>query len=132
MATYVPASDRYSRLDYASCGRSGLKLPRIFPGLWPLAQGLLTTKYLNGVPPTSRAAQDGSFGKSMLTDTNLANVRALNDIARSRGQSLAQMAIAWVLRNPAATKASASSWARRERDSLPATFGLHSTHSCAW
>src|SRR5271168_4226348 len=71
----------------------------------PLAQGLLTTKYLNGVPNTSRAAQDGSFSKTMLSERNLENVRALNGIAAERGQSLAQMAISWVLRNPAVTSA---------------------------
>src|SRR6202035_3362207 len=58
----------------------------------PLAQGLLTSKYLNGMPESSRAAQDGSFNRSMLTESNLANVRALNRIAQQRGQSLAQMA----------------------------------------
>lgn len=71
----------------------------------PLAQGLLTTKYLNGVPDGSRAAQDGSFRKTMLSERNLENVRALDRIARDRNQSLAQMAIAWVLRNPAVTSA---------------------------
>jgi L-glyceraldehyde 3-phosphate reductase len=78
----------------------------------PLAQGLLTTKYLNGIPDSSRAVQDESFRKSMLSDKNLASVRALNGIAKERGQSLAQMAIAWVLRNPAITSAlvGASSW----------------------
>src|SRR5262249_42514691 len=55
----------------------------------PLAQGLLTTKYLQGIPDSSRAAQDGSFRKAMLSEGNLANVRALNQIARERGQSLA-------------------------------------------
>jgi len=87
----------------------------------PLAQGLLTTKYLNGIPPSARAAQDGSFRTSMLTPKNLANVRALNDIAKKRGQSLAQMAIAWVLKNPAITSAliGASSWPQIE-DSLGA------------
>jgi L-glyceraldehyde 3-phosphate reductase len=87
----------------------------------PLAQGLLTTKYLNGIPPSARAAQDGSFQTSMLTPKNLANVRALNDIAKKRGQSLAQMAIAWVLKNPAITSAliGASSWPQIE-DSLGA------------
>ena len=82
----------------------------------PLAQGLLTTKYLNGIPPAARAAQDGSFRTSMLTPKNLANVRALNDIAQQRGQSLAQMAIAWVLKNPAITSAlvGASSWSQIE------------------
>ena len=87
----------------------------------PLAQGLLTTKYLNGIPPSARAAQEGSFRTSMLTAKNLYNVRALNDIAQKRGQSLAQMAIAWVLKNPAITSAlvGASSWAQIQ-DSLGA------------
>jgi L-glyceraldehyde 3-phosphate reductase len=82
----------------------------------PLAQGLLTTKYLNGIPGSSRAVQDGSFSKSMLSERNLATVRALNEIARQRGQSLAQMAIAWVLRKPAITSAlvGASSWPQIE------------------
>jgi L-glyceraldehyde 3-phosphate reductase len=91
----------------------------------PLAQGLLSTKYLNGIPESSRAALDGSFNRRMLTETNLANVRALNEIARRRGQSLAQMAIAWVLRKPAVTSAliGASRWAQIE-DCLGA---LHNT-----
>jgi L-glyceraldehyde 3-phosphate reductase len=82
----------------------------------PLAQGLLTTKYLKGVPENSRAAQDGSFRKGMLSEANLANVRALNQIAQQRGQSLAQMAIAWVLAKPPITSAliGASSWAQIE------------------
>ncbi|NVN10936.1 L-glyceraldehyde 3-phosphate reductase [Nguyenibacter vanlangensis] len=71
----------------------------------PLAQGLLTNKYLNGVPADSRAAAGDSFTAAMLTEGNLAHVRALNDIARARGQSLAQMAIAWVLRDPRVTSA---------------------------
>ncbi len=80
----------------------------------PLAQGLLTSKYLNGIPENSRAAQQGSFRQSMLTEANLTNVRALNQIAQRRGQSLAQMAIAWVLANPQMTSAliGASSWAQ--------------------
>ena len=71
----------------------------------PLAQGLLTAKYLNGIPEASRAAQDGSFPKSMLSERNLENVRALNRIAAQRGQSLAQMALSWVLRKPVITSA---------------------------
>mgnify|MGYP001006483789 CR=1 FL=1 len=71
----------------------------------PLAQGLLTGKYLNGVPEASRAAAGGSFSRDMLSEENLNHIRALNDIARSRGQSLAQMAIAWVLRDPRVTSA---------------------------
>ena len=64
----------------------------------PLAQGLLTNKYLGGVPENSRAAAGKSLDPSQLSDENLDRVRGLNRIAESRGQSLAQMAIAWVLR----------------------------------
>ncbi|MBP3042846.1 L-glyceraldehyde 3-phosphate reductase [Arthrobacter jiangjiafuii] len=64
----------------------------------PLAQGLLTNKYLNGVPEDSRAAAGKSLGKSQLSEDNLRRVRSLNELAESRGQTLAQMAIAWVLR----------------------------------
>jgi L-glyceraldehyde 3-phosphate reductase len=82
----------------------------------PLAQGLLTTKYLQGLPANSRAAQNGSFSKALLNEGNLANVRALNEIAQARGQTLAQMAIAWVLRKPAITSAliGASRWSQIE------------------
>jgi L-glyceraldehyde 3-phosphate reductase len=65
----------------------------------PLAQGMLTTKYLDGVPADSRAAQDGSFSRDMLTEEALDHVRALNALAQERGQSLAQMALAWTLRD---------------------------------
>jgi L-glyceraldehyde 3-phosphate reductase len=80
----------------------------------PLAQGLLTTKYLKGVPDKSRASRNGSFRKTMLSERNLDQVRALNEIAAQRGQSLAQMALAWVLRKPAITSAliGASSWSQ--------------------
>jgi L-glyceraldehyde 3-phosphate reductase len=71
----------------------------------PLAQGLLTNKYLKGVPENSRAGLAGSFNKDFLTKENLDRVRALHDIAAKRGQSLAQMAIAWVLRDPRVTTA---------------------------
>ncbi|MBF0889060.1 MULTISPECIES: L-glyceraldehyde 3-phosphate reductase [Gluconobacter] len=71
----------------------------------PLAQGLLTNKYLNGVPENSRAAIGDSFVQAMLSEDNIAHVRALNDIAQKRGQSLAQMAIAWILRDPRVTSA---------------------------
>jgi L-glyceraldehyde 3-phosphate reductase len=69
----------------------------------PLAQGLLTSKYLNGVPQDARAARAGSFDEALLSEGNLARVRALNEIAKRRGQSLAQMAIAWVLRDARVT-----------------------------
>jgi len=71
----------------------------------PLAQGLLTDRYLGGVPAGSRVTAKGSFAAELLTDENLAKVRALHEIARRRGQSLAQMAIAWVLRDPRVTSA---------------------------
>jgi L-glyceraldehyde 3-phosphate reductase len=70
-----------------------------------LAQGLLTNKYLNGVPADARAAKEGSFKSAVLSADNLARVRALDGFARNRGQSLAQMAIAWVLRDPRVTSA---------------------------
>ena len=71
----------------------------------PLAQGLLTNKYLKGMPENSRARGEGSFQKEFLNEENLKRVRALNEIARGRGQSLAQMAIAWVLRDKRITSA---------------------------
>ena len=69
----------------------------------PLAQGLLTDRYLKGVPPGSRASEAGSFSRDMLTDETLAKVRALNELAQRRGQTLAQMALAWTLRDPRVT-----------------------------
>lgn len=68
-----------------------------------LAQGLLTDRYLNGIPPGSRASLDGSLTPDMLNEENLSRIRALNDIAHERGQSLAQMAIAWALRDARVT-----------------------------
>ncbi len=74
-------------------------------GFSPLAQGLLTSKYLKGMPENSRANSDGSLQKEHLSEENLNRVRALNEIAHGRGQTLAQMAIAWVLRDPRVTSA---------------------------
>ena len=71
----------------------------------PLAQGLLTDRYLDGVPENSRARIGNYFDEGMLSSENLARVRALNDLAQRRGQTLAQMAIAWVLRDPRVTSA---------------------------
>ena len=71
----------------------------------PLAQGLLTAKYLGGVPADSRASRNESLSRDQLTDKTLAHVRALGAIAAARGQSLAQMAIAWVLRDERVTSA---------------------------
>ena len=74
-------------------------------GFSPLAQGMLTSRYLDGIPEGSRVTQGKSLFVEMLTDENLAHIRALDDIARRRGQTLAQMAIAWVLRDPRVTSA---------------------------
>ena len=72
-------------------------------GFSPLAQGMLTDRYLNGVPAGSRASEHGSLSTDLLSADNLDKIRALNDIADRRGQSLAQMAIAWTLRDPRMT-----------------------------
>jgi L-glyceraldehyde 3-phosphate reductase len=69
----------------------------------PLAQGLLTDRYLDGVPAGSRASREGSLGSDLLSEQNLAKVRALNEIAARRGQTLAQLALAWTLRDPRVT-----------------------------
>jgi L-glyceraldehyde 3-phosphate reductase len=69
----------------------------------PLAQGMLTDKYLHGIPAGSRAAQGKSLSPDLLTDEAITHVRALNEIAAARGQSLAQMALAWALRDPRVT-----------------------------
>src|ERR671935_452428 len=71
----------------------------------PLAQGMLTDKYLHGVPEGSRASRPGTLSRELLTDEALARIRALNEVAAGRGQSLAQMAIAWTLRDPRITSA---------------------------
>src|SRR5713226_4714180 len=84
----------------------------------PLAQGLLTDRYLNGVPTGSRASQAGSLSQEMLSDETLAKVRALNEIAQGRGQTLAEMALAWTLRDPRVTSTlvGASSVAQLEQN----------------
>lgn len=71
----------------------------------PLAQGMLTNKYLNGTPSDSRATQGKSLNPNMLSDKAIANINKLNDIAGARGQTLAQMALAWVLRDGGITTA---------------------------
>ncbi|KII00018.1 aldo/keto reductase [Streptomonospora alba] len=71
----------------------------------PLAQGLLTGRYLQGVPEGSRASRAGSFSREWLAEGNLERVRALDDVARQRGQTLAQLAISWVLRDRRMTSA---------------------------
>ncbi|HEV7211441.1 MAG TPA: L-glyceraldehyde 3-phosphate reductase [Blastococcus sp.] len=69
----------------------------------PLAQGMLTGKYLDGIPEGSRASQDKSLSTELLSDEALGHVRALDEIARGRGQGLAQLALAWALRDPRVT-----------------------------
>jgi L-glyceraldehyde 3-phosphate reductase len=71
----------------------------------PLAQGMLSDKYLDGIPADSRAAREATLSPSLISDEALEKIRALNEIASERGQSLAQMALAWVLRDPRVTSA---------------------------
>ena len=84
----------------------------------PLAQGMLTNRYLHGIPEDSRAARDDTFSPKMLTGENFERVRALNEIAARRGQSLAQLALAWTLRDERVTSAliGASSVAQLEQN----------------
>jgi L-glyceraldehyde 3-phosphate reductase len=97
-------------------------------GFSPLAQGLLTDKYLRGIPEGSRASRPGSLSPELLTDETLAKVRALNEIAAGRGQTLAQLALAWTLRDSrmTSTLAGASSVAQLEAN-VGALAGLDLT-----
>src|SRR3954454_24026400 len=94
-------------------------------GFSPLAQGILTDKYLDGIPPSSRAAENSSLSRDLLTEQTLAKIRGLNELARSRGQSLAQLALAWTLRDERMTSTliGASSVAQLD-DSLGALENL--------
>jgi L-glyceraldehyde 3-phosphate reductase len=84
----------------------------------PLAQGMLTSRYLNGIPAGSRASKDGSLSPDLLTAGTVGHLRALSEIARSRGQTLAQLALSWVLRQQRVTSAlvGASSVAQLEEN----------------
>jgi L-glyceraldehyde 3-phosphate reductase len=84
----------------------------------PLAQGMLTDRYLDGIPEGSRAARGETLTPDMLTEENMSHIRALNELAARRGQPLSQMAIAWVLRDPRMTAAliGASSVAQLEQN----------------
>ena len=84
----------------------------------PLAQGMLTNKYLNGIPSDSRMAEGSSLSKDLLTEQNLKHIRALDEIAQRRGQSLAQMALAWLVRDERMTSVviGASSVAQLEQN----------------
>jgi L-glyceraldehyde 3-phosphate reductase len=92
----------------------------------PLAQGMLTNKYLGGIPEGSRASRDSSLSPDLLSEKNLEHVRALNAMAQERGQTLAQMALAWALRDPRVTSVliGASSVAQLD-DSLGALDNQH-------
>src|SRR4029079_11370403 len=69
----------------------------------PLAQGMLTDRYLDGIPAGSRASRDGSLSPDLITEPSLGKIPALNEIASRRGQTLAQLALAWTLRDPRVT-----------------------------
>src|SRR6476619_920424 len=91
----------------------------------PLAQGMLTSRYLDGIPSDSRAARDDSLSPDWLTEENLDHIRALNEIAKGRGQTLAQMAIAWTLRDPRVTSSLiGASSVKQLEDSLGALDNL--------
>ena len=105
---FVINQNRYSIFD-RTIENNGLKQAVMKEGkglitFSPLAQGLLTDRYLHGIPEDSRIRADGRFLKeSALTPQRLKQIQALNDLARQRGQSLAEMALAWLLRDPAVT-----------------------------
>ena len=105
---FIVNQNRYSILD-RTIEKNGLKntsaeLGRGIVAFSPLAQGLLTDRYLHGIPEDSRIKTDGRFLKeSSITPERIAKIQALNRIAKSRGQTLAQMALAWVLRDEAVT-----------------------------
>ena len=107
---FIINQNKYSIFD-RTIEKNGLKkvsqeLGRGIIVFSPLAQGLLTDKYLKGIPDDSRIRTDGRFLKeSSLTEETLAKIRALSDIARERGQTLAQMALAWILRDGIITSA---------------------------
>src|SRR4051794_3730104 len=82
----------------------------------PLAQGMLTDRYLDGIPEDSRAAKGVFLTEDMITEERLEHVRALNELAKRRGQTLAQMAVAWVLRDPRVTSALVGASSVRQLD----------------
>jgi L-glyceraldehyde 3-phosphate reductase len=84
-----------------TCGEEGLGIIAFSP----LGQGMLTDRYLDGIPEDSRAAKDGFLKRDFINEENLARVRGLNEIAQRRGQTLAAMALAWVLRDERVTSA---------------------------
>jgi L-glyceraldehyde 3-phosphate reductase len=89
----------------------------------PLAQGMLTDKYLNGIPEDSRVRRGNYFSSELLSDENLERVRSLNEIAQRRGQTLAQMAISWTLRDPRVTSALLGASSVRQLEQNVAALG---------
>src|SRR5258707_4143039 len=90
----------------------------------PLAQGILTSRYLDGIPPGSRASRDESLSPSLLSDATVSELRALDEIAQARGQTLAQMALTWVLRDQRVTSAViAASSVPKPEENLKAAAG---------
>jgi L-glyceraldehyde 3-phosphate reductase len=89
----------------------------------PLAQGMLTDRYLNGIPADSRAARGGSLSTDLLSDEALAHIRSLNEIAAGRGQSLAQLALAWALRDKRVTSVLVGASSVEQLENNLATIG---------
>jgi L-glyceraldehyde 3-phosphate reductase len=89
----------------------------------PLAQGMLSDKYLSGIPQGSRASRDSTLSPDLITEEALAKVRALNEIAAARGQTLAQMALAWTLRDPRITSTLAGASSAEQLESNVAALG---------
>jgi L-glyceraldehyde 3-phosphate reductase len=89
----------------------------------PLAQGMLSDKYLDGVPEGSRASRSATLSPDLLTDEALEKIRSLNEIAKRRGQSLAQMALAWTLRDPRVTSALAGASSVEQLEANVAAVG---------
>jgi L-glyceraldehyde 3-phosphate reductase len=97
-------------------------------GFSPLAQGMLTDRYLGGIPEGSRASRDGSLSRDFLNEENLDRIRALNEIAKGRGQTLAQLALAWTLRDERMTSTLiGASSVRQLDDNLAALHTLEFT-----
>ena len=89
----------------------------------PLAQGMLTDRYLNGIPADSRAARGGSLSTDLLSDEALSHIRSLNEIAAGRGQSLAQLALAWALRDKRVTSVLVGASSVEQLENNLATIG---------
>ena len=106
---YSPAAERYNNgMKFRRCGQSGILQQAKgngtgFIAFSPLAQGLLTNRYLNGIPEDSRMAKGAFLKKETLTDETLQKIKALNEVAGTRGQTLAEMSLAWLLKDDLVT-----------------------------